>query len=71
MNAEQSMPVNNGIILIDAMSCPTISNKVLCTGDNLFTTRKIQLYLNNFSGREFTKKSEFLSVILLKNKSFS
>lgn len=59
MNAEQSMPVNNGIILIDAMSCPTISNKVLCTGDNLFTARKIQLYLNNLPEESLQRNQNF------------
>lgn len=34
VNAQQAMPINHSVVLIDAPSSPTISHKVLSTGCN-------------------------------------
>lgn len=41
VDAQQSMHVNHGVVLIDAIGCPTITHKVFSTGSNLIPTRNI------------------------------
>ena len=40
VNAQQSMPINNGVVLIDAVSGATITHEVFCTGCYLIPFHK-------------------------------
>lgn len=41
MDAKKSMAIDNGIVLIDSILCPTVTKVMLSTGSNFVPTQSV------------------------------